>query len=139
LSKSIGKADRDATKRVLAKFGIGPLHIPDYLALVGDTADRYPGIPRIGPKTAAALIARHGAIDQFPSHVLGEHRKQALLFKRLATLRTDAPLFDDVESLRWRGATAGFAHLAERLGAPGLVTRVAELTRRTGSVSPASS
>jgi 5'-3' exonuclease len=124
---------------VLAKFGVGPSQIPDYLALVGDTADGYPGIPRIGAKTAAALIARYGAIDQFPSHVLGEHREHALLFKRLATLRTDAPLFDDVELLRWRGPTTGFAQFAEKLGAPGLVTRIAELSSRTGSVSPESS
>src|SRR6516162_4463402 len=93
---------------VRAKFGVAPSHIPDYLALVGDAADGYPGIPKIGPKTAASLITRYGAIEQFPSHVLGDKVELALLFKTLATLRTDAPLFGDVDELRWRGATDGF-------------------------------
>jgi hypothetical protein len=68
------------------------------------------------------LITRYGAIDQFPPHVLG------MLFKKLATLRTDAPLFTDVEALRWRGATDAFARTAEQIGAPGLITRIAKLT-----------
>jgi 5'-3' exonuclease len=113
---------------VRAKFGVGPSHIPDYLALVGDAADGYPGIPKIGAKTAARLIARYGAINQFPSHVLGEQMELALLFKKLATLRTDASLFDDVEALRWRGPTDAFASAAEQMGAPRLITRVAKLT-----------
>ena len=86
---------RDAA-RVQAKFGVAPAFIPDYLALVGDAADGYPGIPGIGAKTAARLIGQHGQIEQFPASVLGENRERALLFKTLATLRTDAPLFDDV-------------------------------------------
>jgi 5'-3' exonuclease len=113
---------------VRAKFGVPASHIPDYLALVGDAADGYPGIPKIGPKTAARLITRYGAIEQFPSHVLGDQAELALLFKKLATLRTDAPLFTDVDALRWRGPTDGFARAAEQLGAPGLMTRIANLT-----------
>jgi 5'-3' exonuclease len=113
---------------VRAKFGVGPSHIADYLALVGDAADGYPGIPRTGAKTAARLIARYGAIEEFPSHVLCETAELALLFKRLATLRTDAPLFSDVEALRWRGAADEFAYRAEQMGAAGLVTRIAELS-----------
>ena len=113
---------------VRAKFGVAAAHIPDYLALVGDAADGYPGIPKIGPKTAARLITRYGAIEQFPSHVLGDRAELALLFKTLATLRTDAPLFSDVDELRWRGATDGFARVAAQMGAPGLTTRIAKLT-----------
>jgi 5'-3' exonuclease len=112
---------------VRAKFGVAPSHIADYLALVGDAADGYPGIAKIGAKTAARLITRYGAIDQFPSDVLGEQTQLALLFKKLATLRTDAPLFTDVETLRWRGATGAFASAVERLGAPSLLTRIARL------------
>jgi 5'-3' exonuclease len=113
---------------VCAKFGVAPPCIPDYLALVGDAADGYPGIPKIGAKTAARLIMRHGAIEQFPAHVLGGQMKLALLFKRLATLRTDAALFTNVEALRWRGATEAFACVAEQIGAPALMTRIAKLT-----------
>jgi 5'-3' exonuclease len=115
-------AIRDATA-VRAKFGVDPALIPDYLALVGDAADGYPGIAGIGPKGAAALIARYGAIEQFPPQELGERQASALLFKRLATLRTDAPLFDDVDELRWRGPTTEFASFAERIGAPELAIR----------------
>jgi 5'-3' exonuclease len=113
---------------VRAKFGVAPSHIADYLALVGDAADGYPGIPKIGAKTAASLITRYGAIEQFPPHVLGKQQERALLFKKLATLRTDAPLFPDVEALRWRGATDAFAGTAEQIGAPALMTRIAKLT-----------
>lgn len=88
---------------VREKFGVDPRHIPDYLALVGDSADGFPGIRGIGPVTAASLIARHGALEDFPTSALGSNREQALLFKRLATLRTAPPLFDDVDALRWRG------------------------------------
>jgi 5'-3' exonuclease len=98
---------------VREKFGVAPQHIPDYLALVGDSADGYPGIPRCGAKTAARLIARYGPIEQFPPDVLGEFNDNARLFKVLATLRTDAPLFDDVETLRWSGVTPGFDRVAE--------------------------
>jgi 5'-3' exonuclease len=99
------------------KFGVEPALIPDFLALVGDAADGYPGIPGIGRITAARLLNRHGTIEEFPSEVLGDgSRELALLFKDLATLRTDAPLFGDVDDLRWRGPTAAFAECAELLG-----------------------
>jgi 5'-3' exonuclease len=108
---------------VRAKFGVAPQRIADYLALVGDSADGYPGIDGIGPKGAAALIARYGPIEDFPPTVLGEQRDRALLFKNLATLRTDAALFAAVEEIRWRGATDRFADWTARLGAPKLLTR----------------
>src|SRR2546423_4761116 len=104
---------RDA-EAVRAKFGVAPEFIPDYLALVGDSADGYPGISGCGPKTAAQLINRYGPLENFAPQVLSEeNRGLALLFKDLATLRTDAPLFEDVEELRWRGAADGFAQIAE--------------------------
>ncbi|HEX6996670.1 MAG TPA: 5'-3' exonuclease H3TH domain-containing protein [Gammaproteobacteria bacterium] len=109
------KAIRDEAA-VRKKFGVGPALIPDWLALVGDAADGYPGLRGYGPVTAAELLRRHGAIEDFPAAVLGERRDEALLFKRLATLRTDVRLFDDVEALRWRGATADFPAWAKRLG-----------------------
>ena len=113
---------------VRAKYGVAPAFIPDYLALVGDAADGYPGIARCGPKTAARLIARHGPIERMPVESLsGEDRQFALLFKTLATLRTDAALFDDVEELRWRGPTATFASVAETIGDGRLFTRIREL------------
>ena len=93
------------------------------LALVGDAADGYPGIPGIGARTAAQLLNRYGQIENFPPSVLGERRDLALLFKNLATLRTDAPLFKKVETLRWRGATPAFAAWAERMKAPRLLER----------------
>lgn len=108
---------------VRAKFGVEPALIPDFLALVGDAADGYPGIPGIGAVTAARLLNRHGCIEAFPAEVLGEGRDRALLFKELATLRTDTPLFRDVDELRWRGPTSGFAAWAERLGDVRLVER----------------
>ena len=101
---------------------IPPL-IPDLLALVGDAADGYPGIAGIGARTAAQHLNRYGAIERFPANVLGEQRKLALLFKKLATLRTDAPLFKKVETLRWRGATPAFAAWAERMKAPRLLKK----------------
>ncbi|HEY0159908.1 MAG TPA: 5'-3' exonuclease H3TH domain-containing protein [Thermoanaerobaculia bacterium] len=109
---------------VREKFGVMPEHIPDFLALVGDAADGYPGIPKFGKKTAAKVIERYGAIEQFPATVLGDYRDDALLFKRLATLRSDVPLFDDVEALRWNGASPEFEAAAERIGDPKLVKRV---------------
>src|SRR6476469_4798251 len=86
---------------IRAKYGVDPVLIPDYLALVGDTADGYPGVAGIGTKTAATLVNRYGRIEDFPPDVLGTNREAALLFKTLATLRTDAPLFSDVDQLRW--------------------------------------
>ena len=108
---------------VREKFGVGPDLIPDFLALVGDAADGYPGIPGIGPVTAARLLNRHGILEDFPPAVLGESRGLALLFKDLATLRTDAHLFRDVDDLLWRGPTAAFGACAERLGEPRLLDR----------------
>jgi 5'-3' exonuclease len=108
---------------VREKYGVEPRLIPDFLALVGDSADGYPGIPGIGAVTAARLLNAHGAIEHFPPEVLGDHRDQALVFKQLATLRTDAPLFQDVEALRWRGATPAFGAWTERMGAPRLLER----------------
>jgi 5'-3' exonuclease len=120
---------RDAAG-VREKFGVGPEHIADYLALVGDGADGYPGLPGYGPKTAARLIASHGRLEDFPPEVLGGRREEALLFKRVATVRTDAPLFDDVETLRWRGPTPAFDAMADRIGDPRLTERVRVLEAR---------
>jgi 5'-3' exonuclease len=108
---------------VREKFGVEPVLIPDFLALVGDAADGYPGIPGIGPVSAARLLNRHGIIESFPPDVLGDSRELALLFKDLATLRTDARLFRDVDELRWRGPTKAFAACAERLGETRLLER----------------
>jgi 5'-3' exonuclease len=116
------KTLRDAAG-IREKFGVDPPLIPDLLALVGDAADGYPGIPGIGARTAAQLLNRYGQIENFPANVLGERRDLALLFKNLATLRTDAPLFKKVETLRWRGATPGFADWAERMKSPRLLER----------------
>ncbi|TLY67411.1 MAG: flap endonuclease, partial [Gammaproteobacteria bacterium] len=108
---------------VREKFGVDPIFIPDLLALVGDAADGYPGLPGIGRITAARLIARYGAIEEFPATVLGERRELALLFKTLATLRADAELFEDVDELRWRGPTAAFPACAAHLGDERLLGR----------------
>jgi 5'-3' exonuclease len=106
------------------KFGVEPALIPDFLALVGDAADGYPGIPGIGRITAARLLNRHGIIEGFPPELLVDgSRELALLFKHLATLRTDAPLFGDVEELKWRGPTAAFPECAELLGDTRLLER----------------
>lgn len=118
---------------VIAKFGVPPASIPDYLALVGDAADGYPGLRGWGPKSASAVLSRFGHIEAIPansfewqanvandktlSDVLNRERDQALLFKNLATLRTDIQLFHSVEELRWENATAAFASLAGRLDA----------------------
>jgi len=124
-----GKTIRDAAG-VRAKFGVEPALIPDFLALVGDAADGYPGIDGIGAVGAARLLNRHGPIEAFPPEVLGKHRKDALLFKQLATLRRDARLFNDVEQLRWRGPTEAFAALAQRFEAPRLLDRCLAATIR---------
>ena len=116
------KIIRDANG-VRAKFGVSPDLIPDYLALVGDAADGYPGIAGIGAKGAAALLSQYGAIEAFPPQVLGERRELALLFKRLATLRSDAQLFTDVDELKWRGPTDRFSAWSDRLGDRGLLAR----------------
>src|SRR5262249_30724554 len=116
------KIVRDAAA-IREKFGVSPQLIPDLLALVGDAADGYPGISGIGARTAAQLLNRYGPIEDFPSNVLGEQRDLAVLFKNLATLRTNAPLFKKVETLRWRGPTPAFADWAETMEAPRLLER----------------
>ena len=122
---------RDA-EAIRAKFGIAPEFIADYLALVGDAADGYPGIAGLGAKTAAKLINQHGHIEQFPLEILKqENRKRALLFKELATLRTDAPLFKNVDELRWKAPTPSFAAVAKKIGDAHLATRVTELQNRS--------
>jgi 5'-3' exonuclease len=100
---------------VREKFGVPPKYIADYLALVGDSADGYPGVKGCGAKTAARLIAAHGPLEEFPDDVLGKHRDEALLFKKLATLRADAPLFDDVDEIRWKGPREDFEKIASRI------------------------
>jgi 5'-3' exonuclease len=93
---------------------------------VGDAADGYPGIAGIGRITAAQMLRRYGPIEHFPANALGTRHALALRFKVLATLRTDAPLFDDVDALRWRGPKAAFASWAERTEAPRLLERAVE-------------
>ena len=124
---------RDATG-VRQKFGVAPHLIPDFLALVGDAQDGYPGIKGIGRVTAARLLNQHGPIEQFPPAVLGDDRPLALLFKDLATLRTDAPLFANVDELRWSGPTPAFPEWTRRMDA----ARLLERSRRAlMGVSPA--
>jgi 5'-3' exonuclease len=118
---------------VVQKFGVSPPSIPDYLALVGDAADGYPGLPGWGAKSTAAVLAKFGHIESIPAdssewHVnatsasalastLVRERERALLFKTLATLRTDIPLFDDVDQLRWNGPQPGFEAIAAQFDA----------------------
>ena len=122
---------------VIKKFGVRPESIPDYLALVGDAADGYPGLPGWGAKSSAAVLAKFRHIDAIPENWCDWHvdvsgaaslaatllrdREQALLFRTLATLRTDLPLFHDVEELRWSGPRENFAELAARLDAAQVV------------------
>ena len=119
--------DADAVRK---KFGVSPTLIPDFLALVGDSADGYPGIRGIGKIGAAKLLNQYGPIERFPKTLLGEQRKQALLFKRLATLRTDAPLFNDVEELQWRGPASTFARFTKKIGEPRLLDRAIALAAK---------
>ena len=116
---------------VQAKFGVDPEFISDYLALVGDSADGYPGIPGCGAKTAATLINRYGHIEKFPAEVFQDnHRTLALLFKDLATLRTNAPLFKNVEELRWKGPMDSFAAVAKQIDDVRLAERVQRLVKK---------
>jgi 5'-3' exonuclease len=135
---------RDA-EGVRAKFGVPPASIPDYLALTGDSADGYPGLPGWGAKSAAALLAHYGTIEQIPddsrqwtvkvrgaAHLaatLAEYRPQADLFKTIATLRLDAPVFASVDDICWRGPRPDFPGVCERLGAPSLALRAAAMGR----------
>ena len=122
---------RDA-EGVRKKFGVGPELMADYLALVGDAQDGYPGIPGIGAATAARLLNQHGPIEAFPPAVLGAQREAALLFKTLATLRADAPLFENVDALQWRGPTLEFGGWVERMGDERLLARCLKAVGRSG-------
>ncbi len=124
---------------VVQKFGVSPASIPDYLALVGDAADGYPGLSGWGAKSSAAVLAKFAHIESIPKdardwHVnaanasalartLSRERERALLFRTLATLRTDIELFDDVDDLRWNGPTPRFDALAARFDASVTKTR----------------
>ena len=112
---------------VRERFGVLPAFIPDYLALVGDSADGYPGVPGIGAKTAARLINQHGHIEQFPAEVLRDNYQHARVFKNLATLRVDAPLFEDIEELCWKGPRKSFVSMAEKIGDRRLAERIRSL------------
>ncbi|MBW3554018.1 MAG: flap endonuclease [Gemmatimonadetes bacterium] len=121
---------------VVEKFGVVPALIPDWLALVGDAADGYPGISGIGATGAARLLRTHGPIEDWPPAMLGDRVERALLFKRLATLRDDAPLFDDVEETAWDGPEAGFPAWLERMGDGRLGERLAALMERPSDSAP---
>ena len=123
---------------VREKFGVEPGLIPDFLALVGDAADGYPGLPGIGAVGAARLVTRFGRLEEFPDTVLsGDRREQALLFKTLATLKADAPLFKTVDEIQWRGPTTDFAAHATILGDARLQTRAHSAPRTSdGLVLP---
>jgi 5'-3' exonuclease len=124
---------------VIQKFGVSPASIPDYLALVGDTADGYPGLPGWGAKSSAAVLAKFVHLESIPTDwrewkvnaanasaladTLSRERDHALLFRTLATLRTDIALFNDVDQLRWNGPTSAFAALGARLDAAVTETR----------------
>jgi 5'-3' exonuclease len=133
---------------VAEKFGVSPSSIPDYLALVGDSADGYPGLPGWGAKSAATVLQRFGVIESIPekasewdlplrgsvdlAHTLRERRDLALLFKDLATLRTDARVFETIEELRWQRPREDFAAFCERIDAPQLIERANALARGRG-------
>jgi 5'-3' exonuclease len=119
---------RDA-EGVRERFGVLPEFIPDYLALVGDSADGYPGVPGIGAKTAARLIKQHGHIEEFPAEVLRDNHQHAIVFKTLATLRADAPLFEDIEQLRWNAPGTKFVSMAEKIGDRRLAERIRTLEK----------
>ena len=99
---------------VTVKFGVPPSLIPDYLALVGDASDGYPGVRGWGPKTAVAVLKTYGSLAGIPPERLGEQRERALLFLELARLRSDLPLFESVDALEWTGVRPEFAALAAR-------------------------
>jgi 5'-3' exonuclease len=128
---------------VRQKFGVSPASIPDWLALVGDSADGYPGLPGWGPRSAATMLARYQYLEHIPklatdwdvsvrgsmrlATTLAEQRERALLFRTLATLRADAPVSADVDALCWNGPRADFAAWSERLGTPRLHERASLL------------
>ena len=124
---------------IVTKFGVSPASIPDYLALVGDAADGYPGLPGWGAKSTAAVLAKFIHLESIPSdwrewhvnvanasalaHTLSSEHDRALLFRTLATLRTDIALFDNVDELEWHGPQPGFDTLGARLDAAVTGTR----------------
>ncbi len=136
---------------VIEKYGVPPESIPDWLGLVGDSADGFPGLPGWGAKSAAAVLTRYGHIDQIPlaagqwditvrggaklAKTLADQLDDALLFRRLATLETDAPTAADVDELHWTGPGADLAAVAERFDAPDLLTRTAALLAARGGGS----
>jgi 5'-3' exonuclease len=126
-----GMQIRDAAA-VRTKFGVDPHLIPDFLALVGDAQDGYPGIRGIGRTTAASLLNKHGPIESFPPDVLGAEGERAILFKTLATLKTDAPLFSNVDEIEWKGPTTGFKDWGTRLDNARLMTRCEEAAAKRG-------
>ncbi|HZY79772.1 MAG TPA: 5'-3' exonuclease H3TH domain-containing protein [Cyclobacteriaceae bacterium] len=117
---------------VRTKFGVNPSQIPDFLALVGDSADGYPGIKGIGKQGAARLLNEYGRIEDFPDKVLGSQKELALLFKDLATLRTDAKLFKKVDELKWSGPRKGFDVFADKIGETRLLERIAKIQNKEG-------
>lgn len=108
---------------VIKKFGVAPKLIADFLALVGDKADGFPGIAGIGKFSASRLLNKYGPIETFPKDVLGEKHQQAMLFKQLATLKTDAPTFKNIIELKWLGPTSKFAEFTAKAGEPRLLER----------------
>ena len=126
------------------KFGVGPTSIPDYLALVGDAADGFPGLPGWGAKSSSTVLDRYGTIDQIPpaagqwditirsgaklAATLDEQRELALLFRRIATIELDAPVDESVDALEWTGPTAEFAQIAESIDAQRIAARIDKLT-----------
>jgi 5'-3' exonuclease len=120
---------------VRAKFGVPPELVADYLALVGDAQDGYPGIRGIGASTAASLLNKYGPIESFPDTVLGENRDNALLFKNLATLRVDAPLFKDVDELEWKGVTPAFGDWPQKMDDKRIEARAANARTKASSKS----
>jgi 5'-3' exonuclease len=125
------KAIRDATA-IRTKFGVDPALIPDFLALVGDTADGYPGIDGIGKAGAARLVNKYGPIESFPASVLGERQALAIRFKELATLKVDLPLFTSVDELQWRGPTDRFPAVAAKVGDARLLERCQKAAAELG-------
>jgi 5'-3' exonuclease len=140
--------DEEGVRR---KFGVSPASIPDWLALVGDSADGYPGLPSWGAKSAAAVLARYQRLERIPARAaewevsvrgseklaatLTEQRERAELFRTLATLRADTPIGVDVDALRWRGPRADFAAWSARLGAPALHERATTLAAARAAVT----
>jgi len=134
---------------VLAKFGVPPASIPDYLGLVGDTADGFPGLVGWGAKSAAAVLARYGHLESIPddattwdvsvrgAHKLGAtlaaNRDLAVLFRTIATVRLDAPTITGVDELRWRGPAPTFSAFCESIDAPNLVRRAEKLAAKLES------